>query len=180
MKKTIFALAAVLALSACDSRSNSAYVQPQPQYAAPVAAPAAPVVQAAPAAPVIVQAAAPAPAHSGLTEMLTGGALGYMLGRSSNNGGGNDGGHVGGGRSNTVVNKTVVNKTVIVQNNHAPTPAPAAPTPAPVKAIPPKSPYAGYGAVQAAKPVAPSKPSAPSYSAARSTPSYSRPVSLRK
>lgn len=112
MKKTLLAVSVLFALAGCN-QSTPAYNQAQ--YA-----PAPQVVAAPAAAPVIVNQ--PAQDHTA-SNMLMGGALGYMLGRSHTNGGGSVGGDT---VNRTTVNKTVVNKTVIVQNNHpAPVPAPA-------------------------------------------------------
>lgn len=140
MKKTLLAMTALLALSACSGHYDQAYVQ-QPQY----------VQQAA---PVVVQQ--PVVVHdSGAGSMLMGGALGYMLGRSS--GGAGDVHH-------TTVNRTVVNKTVIVQNNR-PAPAPVAP----------KQSFSNYSSTYASRPSAPTRSSfSSSYSSRSSFSSYGR------
>ena len=100
-------LAAALALTACGHDAPPAQA-PHPTANA-ATAPAA--------APVIVNAA---PAQSGMTDLLTGGALGYLLGKSSS------GGQAAPAPapSSTTVHKTIVHQTVV---QAAPAPRPAAP-----------------------------------------------------
>jgi len=143
MNKTKIAVAVLIAAALAGCYDRPQYAQPVAQSAPMVAAPAA-------AAPVIVNQA---PAHSGTGDMLMGGALGYLLGRSSGGGGG--GGNYGGDTHRTTVNKTVVNKTVIVQQASRPvTPAPA-----------PKPTFSkGYSAAYVSKPSAPSRGSFSGYS----------------
>jgi hypothetical protein len=136
MKKTKIAVAVLIAAAFAGCYDRPQYAQPVAQSAPMVAAPAA-------AAPVIVNQA---PAHSGTGDMLMGGALGYLLGRSSGgSGSGNNGGDT---HRTTTVNKTVVNKTVIVQQ----APRPVTPAPAPTPTF-----SKGYSAAYASKPSAPSR-----------------------
>lgn len=125
-------LAAALALTACGHDAPPAQ-SPLPTASA-VTAPAAP--------PVIVNAA---PAQSGMTDLLTGGALGYLLGKSSSGGG-----HAAPAPSSTTVHKTIVHQTVVQA-------APVARPAAPAAVLPPATPKpASTTAVTLAKP-------APSY-----------------
>ncbi len=147
----VSAIAVAVSMAACDRRSDVVQAAPQPYAPAPQPAQAA--------APVIVNQ--PAAQSSGVGDMLMGGALGYMLGRSGS--GGNGG---GGNQGGTTVNRTVINKTVIVNRPPAATPAPTPITPAkPVAAAPTKP---SYAQVYTPRPSAPA-PSRPSYSAARSS-----------
>ena len=101
-------LAASLALAACSHDTPPAQ--------------ASPAYTAAGAAPVVVNAA---PASSGMTDMLTGGALGYLLGKSASG----SSSHAAPPASSTVVHKTVINQTVVrtAPVAHPPTPAAAQP-----------------------------------------------------
>jgi hypothetical protein len=137
------ALIATVSMVGCGERryADGGYVQQAP-------------VVAAPAAPVIVNAA---PAHSGVGDMLTGGMLGYMLGRS------NSGSSWGGGSNHTVINKTVINE--------APKPVPSAPAPtttAPAQQRPAPTPF---NASRSSFATGLSRPSAPAPT--RSVPSFS-------
>ena len=133
--RSLVLIGACLALAACSERAP-----PPATYAAPtVVAAAAPASVAAPAAPVIVNAA-PAAAHSGLSDMLVGGAMGYMLANGVN-GAGRGGGGGAADAHHTTVNKTVINKTVVVRE--------AAPPP---KTAPRPSFASGYGAKSAYAP----------------------------
>jgi predicted lipid-binding transport protein (Tim44 family) len=148
MKKSLLWLTIACSLAACDAR--------QPPYQQSYAPP--PVPQVAPAAPVIVNST---PAQSsGMGDMLAGGMMGYLLGKSSGGGGAS----VAPSSSHTVVNKTVVNKTVIVQ--HAPQPVAPTPAPAPVAKVEPPKPAAApapapvrtnYAAAFKSAPAAPAK-----------------------
>lgn len=120
IKLTAAAVIAVT-LAACGSKDDRESVPGHAhQDQSSLSGAAAPVQQAQQAAPqpqtVVVQQ--PAQSHSGMTDMLLGGAIGYMLGNS----GGSNHRPV----EQTVVNKTIVNKT-IVREVPAPTPAHAAP-----------------------------------------------------
>lgn len=118
--KTKIALAIAVGLLAGCSPDKP---PPQAVYQPPVAAP----VQSVPpvAAPVVVQqAAAPAPAHSGMQDMLVGGAIGALATHALTN------------RSTPaapapapVTNTRIIERTVIVRQ--APRPALTAPTPRP-------------------------------------------------
>lgn len=124
-------LAAALALTACGH--DAPPTQSPPSTASAATAPAA--------APVIVNAA---PAQSGMTELLTGGALGYLLGKSSS------GGQAAPAPSSTTVHKTIVHQTVVQA-------APVARPTAPAAVLPPATPKpASTTAVTLSKP-------APSY-----------------
>ncbi|WP_426106331.1 hypothetical protein [Massilia sp. TSP1-1-2] len=121
MKKTILRSSLFLlfaaTLAACSSHQTPP-AQASPAYAAVSTSPAV--------APVIVNAAAPA--QSGGTDMLAGGAIGYMLAKSTSGPSGSTA-----PAPTTVVHKTVINKTIV---QAAPTPthtvAAAAPAVAPV------------------------------------------------
>ena len=102
-------LAVSLALAACSHDTPPAQ--------------AAPAYTAAGAAPVVVNAA---PASSAMTDMLTGGALGYLLGKSSNG----SSAHAAAPASSTVVHKTVINQTVVRTAPAVRPPTPAAAQPA--------------------------------------------------
>ena len=120
IKLTAAAVIAVT-LAACGSKDDRESVPGHAhQDQSSLSGAAAPVQQAQQAAPqpqtVVVQQ--PAQSHSGMTDMLLGGAIGYMLGNS----GGSNQRPV----EQTVVNTTIVNKTS-VREVPAPTPAPAAP-----------------------------------------------------
>jgi len=164
MKKTLLAVALMASLAGCYDNHQPAYTT---QYQQPQVVQQAPAVMAAPA-PVVVQEH-----HSGASDMLMGGALGYMLGRSTSAPAPAAGYH-GGEYNRTTVNKTVVNKTVIVQNNHpAPVAAPIAkPIPAPTSRFG-NAPTSYAAAYNAAKPSTPTRSLYGSYSSARSTSSFS-------
>lgn len=123
-------LAAALALTACGHDAPPAQTTHPNAATAPAAA------------PVIVNAA---PAQSGMTDLLTGGALGYLLGKSSSGGG-----HAAPAPSSATVHKTIVHQTVVQA-------APVARPAAPVAVLPSATPKpASTTAVTLAKP-------APSY-----------------
>ncbi len=130
MKSIKLTAAAVIAitLAACGSKEDRESVpghahqdQSSLSGAAPVQQAQQPVQQ-----PQTVVVQQPAQSHSGLSDMLLGGAIGYMLG--------NSGGSSSRPVEQTVVNKTIVNKTIVRE-----VPAPA-PTPAAPKFTPPPAP----------------------------------------
>lgn len=154
-------LAAALALTACGHDAPPA--QSTPPTASAATAPAA--------APVIVNAP---PAQSGMTELLTGGALGYLLGKSSS------GGHAAPAPSSTTVHKTIVHQTVVPATPAAPAAVlpPATPKPAsttavtlskPAPSYAPRSAYASTSGSSAYRAAA-----APARTVTTTAPSYAR------
>jgi hypothetical protein len=153
MKKSLLILGitnVLLSLSACSD--------PHPPPAA--TAPATIVTSATPAtaAPIIINNT---PAHgSGLSDMLVGGAMGYMLASSANSTAPRaapDSGH-------TTVNKTVINKTVVVQQLAAP--------PSPGAKAPPTAPPPAPAMASVAHPVKPDYTIKTAYAAPVASPAY--------
>lgn len=126
MKRTILAISILSCLAACSREPEIPQYQAAPTV---VAAPAATTAVQPAAAPVIINQAPAAAPHSGVGDMLMGGALGYMLGSAGSRGGNGGGGDT---HHSTVNRTTVIKKTVIVQAapaKPAKTYAPARPSP---------------------------------------------------
>lgn len=159
--KKLFALILMAALAACGKSDDS------PTYAAPPMVQAQPQGQAPQAqAPIVIQNGAPAAQPDNtMSNMMVGGALGYLLGSSNNN----------------RPAPQVVERTTIIERQ-APTPLPATATPAPRPVVVAKpAPPVVAPALRPAPtmpPVAPAKPSyapAQPYVQRQNTPTYTAP-----